>query len=102
MLSLGIVYASALLIISLNYKIDVVLLENLSTSYELGIYSKGVSIVEYLWQIPMLFSSIVFARSAVSKDGNAFSVKVAHLLRLSLIAVSLIAIFLILFCMTGL
>jgi len=97
MLSLGMVYASALLIISLNYKIDVVLLENLSTSYELGIYSKGVSIVEYLWQIPMLFSSIVFARSAVSKDGNAFSVKVAHLLRLSLIAVSLIAIVLILF-----
>jgi O-antigen/teichoic acid export membrane protein len=94
MLSLGLVYAFALLIINLNYKIDVVLLENLSTSYELGIYSKGASIVQYLWQIPLIFSSIVFARSAISKDGNAFSVKVAHLLRLSLIAVGLIALFL--------
>lgn len=95
MLSLGLVYAFALLIINLNYKIDVVLLENLSTSYELGIYSKGSSIVQYLWQIPMIFSSIIFARSAISKDGYAFSIKVAQLLRLSLIAVGVIALVLI-------
>jgi O-antigen/teichoic acid export membrane protein len=96
MLSLGLVYAIALLIVNLNYKIDVVLLENLSTSYELGIYSKGASIVQYLWQIPLLFSSIIFARSAVSKDGLAFSRKVAQLLRLSLIMVSFVAIVLML------
>ena len=38
MLSLGLVYALALLIINLNYKIDVILLDNLSTSFETGIY----------------------------------------------------------------
>lgn len=96
MLSLGLIYAVALLIINLNYKIDVVLLENLSTSYELGIYAKGSSIVQYLWQIPMLFSSLIFARSAISKDGLAFSKKVSQLLRLSLILVGAIAIFLML------
>lgn len=54
MLSLGLVYAFALLVINLNYRIDVILLDRLSTAFETGIYSKGVSVTEYLWQIPML------------------------------------------------
>jgi O-antigen/teichoic acid export membrane protein len=89
MLSLGLVYALALLIINLNYKIDVILLDNMSSAFETGIYSKGVSITEYLWQIPMLLSTVIFARSAVSKDDRAFSLKVAQLLRLSFVAIGL-------------
>lgn len=96
MLSLGMVYALALLIINLNYKIDIILLDNMSSNFETGIYSKGVSISDYLWQIPMLFSPLVFARSAVSKDGRAFSLKVAQLLRLSFIAICLVELVLFL------
>ncbi len=87
MLSLGIVYAIALLIINLNYKVDVILLDKLSTSYELGIYSKGAGIIQYLWQIPMVLSTIIFSRSASAKDDYVFSLKVAQLLRISLIIV---------------
>lgn len=87
LISLGSVYALALLIISLNYKLDVILLDYYSIPYETGIYSKGVAIIEYLWQIPMLLSTIVFARSAVAKNGKLFSLKVAQLLRLSFIAI---------------
>jgi len=97
MLSLGLVYALALLIINLNYKIDVILLDNLSSSFETGIYTKGVSITEYLWQIPMLLSTVIFARSAVSKDAKAFSLKVAQLLRLSFVAIGFAALVLFLF-----
>ncbi|MFD2433778.1 hypothetical protein ACFSO9_09660 [Mesonia maritima] len=79
MLSLGLIYAFALFIINLNYKIDIVLLDQLSTAFEMGIYSKGSGITQYLWQIPMLFSTIVFARSAVSKQDSEFSHKVAQL-----------------------
>tara|TARA_B110000238_G_scaffold199024_1_gene245095 strand:+ start:1911 stop:3203 length:1293 start_codon:yes stop_codon:yes gene_type:complete len=96
MLSLGLVYALALLIINLNYKIDVILLDNLSTSFETGIYSKGVGVTEYLWQIPMLLSTVVFARSAVSKDDKAFSIKVAQLLRLSFLVICVVALVLFL------
>jgi len=96
MLSLGLVYAIALLVINLNYRIDVILLDNLSTSFETGIYSKGVSVTEYLWQIPMLLSTVVFARSAVSKDDKAFSIKVAQLLRLSFLAIGIAALVLFL------
>lgn len=87
MLSLGVIYALSLLIINLNYKADYILLDKLSSAYELGIFSKGDGIVQYLWQIPMVLSTIVFARSAVSKDEKAFSYKVAQLLRLSFILV---------------
>lgn len=89
MLSLGLVYALTLLIINLNYKIDVILLDNMSSAFETGIYSVGVRITEYLWQIPMLLSTVIFARSAVSKDDRAFSLKVAQLLRLSFVAIGL-------------
>lgn len=92
MLSLGIIYALALLVINLNYRIDVILLDKLSTAFETGIYSKGVSVTEYLWQIPMLLSTVVFARSAVSKNDIGFSIKVAQLLRLSVLIIGVVAL----------
>lgn len=89
MLSLGIVYALSLLIINLNYKADYILLDKLSTAYELGIYSKGSGITQYLWQVPMLLSTVIFARSAVSKNDKAFSIKVAQLLRVSFLIIGI-------------
>lgn len=97
MLSLGIVYAIALFVINLNYKIDFILLDKLSNAYELGIYAKGAGITQYLWQIPMLFSTIVFARSAVSKNDNVFSLKVAQLLRVSFVFIGIVSLVLLLF-----
>ncbi|UJP63381.1 flippase [Mongoliitalea daihaiensis] len=87
LVSLGLIYAFSLLVINLNYKVDVILLDKISNTYELGIYSKGAGIIEYLWQIPMVFSSIVFARSSVAKDSSSFSNQVAQLLRVSLILI---------------
>jgi O-antigen/teichoic acid export membrane protein len=71
------------------------MLDKMSTSYVTGIYSKGVSIVNYLWQIPMMLSTIVFARSAHAKDEKSFSIKVAQLLRVSIIIEGLCSIILI-------
>jgi O-antigen/teichoic acid export membrane protein len=97
MLNLGMVYALALLAINLNYRFDVIMLDKMSSQYELGIYSKGANIIQFLWQIPMLLSTIVFARSAVSKDNLAFSLKVSQLLRISFIIIGLSSILLSLF-----
>lgn len=97
MLGLGVIYAIALLVMNLNYRLDIIILDHLSNSAEIGIYSKGSNIIQYLWQIPMIMSTIIFARSAGSKDGLAFSKKVAQLLRLSLIAIVVAALFLLLF-----
>lgn len=97
MLSLGLVYAVALLIINLNTKLDIILLDRLSTPYQTGIYSKGAGITQYLWQIPMLVGTIIFARSAVSKNDRAFSLQVAQILRLSLLFVGIGLLFLFIF-----
>ncbi|GHA46264.1 flippase [Salinimicrobium marinum] len=94
LLSLGIVYALALLVINLNYKLDIILLDKFSTNYETGIYGKGAGLIQYLWQIPMLLSTIVFARSAIAKNQQAFSIKVCQLLRVSIIIIGLASVFL--------
>lgn len=92
LLSLGVIYAGTTLIASLNYKVDVVLLEKWSNSHELGIYSKGAILVEMLWQIPAILSTIIFSRSAGSKDPKEFSLKVCRLLRFALVLILVIAI----------
>lgn len=97
MLKLGLVYALALVIINLNYKLDIIILDLMSVPYEVGVYSKGAVITQYLWQIPMLFSTVIFARSANSTDEKSFSLKVIHLLRLSLIAIAIGSLVLMLF-----
>ncbi|GAA4331377.1 flippase [Mucilaginibacter gynuensis] len=89
LLSLGVTYAIALLVINLNYRVDVIILDRMSTDYQLGIYSKSVNIIEMLWQIPMMLSTIVFAGSANSKNSREFSVKVHLLLRLSIIIIAI-------------
>ncbi len=96
LLALGMIYAVALLIINLNVQLDILILDKLSTPYETGIYSKGVAITQYLWYIPMLLSTIIFARSANAKDDYLFSKKVAQLLRVSIILVSITSLILIL------
>lgn len=95
LLSLGILYAIALLIINMNYKVNIIILDKLSTPFELGIFSKGVGIVDLLWEIPMLLSTIVFARSSNTKDNQQFSRKVAQLLRLSFVFIGAGSIFLL-------
>ena len=96
LLSLGIIYALALLVINLNYRIDIILLDRLSTPHYTGIYAKGNAIASLLWEVPMLLSAIVFARSASAKDGLQYSRKVAQLLRLSVIFVGVGSILLVL------
>src|SRR5690606_35209989 len=78
-------------------RVDIILLDKLSTPVEMGIYSKGSAITQYLWQIPMLFSTIAFARSSVSKDDRGFSYKVTQLLRISFLTIGIASVGLILF-----
>lgn len=96
MLRLGIVYAISLLVINLNYKVDIILIEKYANTYELGIYSKGVSIIQYLWEIPMLLSTLVFSRSVGARDPKEFSRKVSKLLRIASIVIFIASIVLFL------
>lgn len=83
MLKLGVVYALALFVMQLNYRVDILLLEHLSNFSEVGYYSLGVSIAERLWQLPIAMGIVIMSRSANVEDENKLNNEVAHMLRIS-------------------
>jgi O-antigen/teichoic acid export membrane protein len=97
MLGLGSIYALNIFVVLLNYRVDIIMLDFMSVPYEVGIYTKGMGITEYLWQITWIFSHVVMQRSAVAIDDKAFSLKISQLVRLSLIITGLASIGLFLF-----
>lgn len=93
MLKLGVVYASSFLIIQLNYRVDIVLLQWLSDKRETGLYSLGVAVAELLWQIPLAIGIVVMTRSANSNDQLHMNENTARLLRLSVLAGIILSVF---------
>jgi O-antigen/teichoic acid export membrane protein len=83
-LKLGIVYGLALFILSMNYRIDILILERLSSATDVGIYSIGVGVAEKLWLLPNALTTVNFARSAVSEDAISHARKTAKVLRIVL------------------
>ncbi len=86
LLRLGVIYAASFLIIQLNYRIDIVLLQWLSSVREVGLYSLGTAVAELLWQIPLAISIVVMTRSANATDQQKMNESTARLLRLSLLS----------------
>jgi O-antigen/teichoic acid export membrane protein len=86
LLSMGFLFALSFVIIQLNYRIDVLLLQNLSTAEEVGYYSLGVSIAEKLWQLPLAIGVVLMSRTANADDQGAINQTTAKLARVSLIA----------------
>ena len=72
----GIVYALAILLTQLNYKIDIVLLGRLASAEEVGFYSVAVAIPMLIWQIPSAAGLVIFSRRANVGKNAAFGVKV--------------------------
>jgi len=80
--SRGIAFAAAILILQLNLRIDLVMLESMSTIYEVGIYSLGTNVSELIWQIPTAVGMVLFARSANSKTANEAVQRTARMIRM--------------------
>ncbi|MFC4025137.1 flippase [Oceanobacillus longus] len=87
LVSKGIIYAIALFVLNLNYKIDIIFLERLTTPTDVGIYSIGVSLSELIWQIPAAMGMVLFSKSANSKLENEAVNRSTKLLRISWIPV---------------
>lgn len=53
------------LLIMLNYKIDIIMLNSYAVDFSaIGIYSLGLSIAEYMWVVPDIFKDVVQKRTA--------------------------------------
>lgn len=96
LLRLGIMYAFTFFVVQLNYRMDILLLEKLSTLNEVGVYSLGVHIAEQLWQVPFAISIVLFSRTANLKDQNKITASSITLARQSVILIILLSVFVIL------
>lgn len=92
LLKLGLGYAFTFFIIQLNYRLDILLIEKLSTIEEVGIYSLGVHIAEQLWQIPFAISIVLFSRTANVKDHNLMTETTVSMARLSFVLVFILSV----------
>jgi O-antigen/teichoic acid export membrane protein len=91
---IGVVYAIAVVIMQLNYRVDILLLQELSVMKEVGYYSLGVAISDKLWQLPSAIGLVVMSRSANVEDTSQLDRDVAKLVRVSFLIVLLAAILL--------
>ncbi len=85
---LGIIYGISLFVIQLNYKVNIILLERLSSADQIGFFSVGSNIANLLWQLPAALSVVILSKSATtaSDDQQRLSGNVLKLLRLTLLA----------------
>lgn len=85
LLTKGISYAVALFVLTLNYKVNIALMERLSTPAEIGILTIAVGVAQLTWALPQSLTTALFSHSANAKDENAFSQKVARLFRVTVV-----------------
>ncbi len=87
----GILYAVSFFMIKMNYRVDMILMERLSTLKETGYYALGVHIAELLWQVPAAMFIVIVTRTANARDPRAMSLTVTKLLRIAFLVALLAA-----------
>ncbi len=86
LLTLSSTFALSLFMVNLNYRLNTVVMQHVSTLREIGFFAVALSLVELVLQIPTALSAIVFSRSAGARDDQAFTLKVVALMRWTTIA----------------
>lgn len=62
--SFGFVAMISAFLLTLNYKADIIMLRLFVDDAQIGLYSVGVALAEYVWLIPDAFKEVLFARTA--------------------------------------
>ena len=52
------------LLININYKVDVIMLKNKVSNSQLGLYTTGTGLANYIWIIPDAFKNVLFSKTA--------------------------------------
>ena len=86
LLSMGFLFAFSFAVIQMNFRIDILLLRELSSLEEVGYYSLGVSIAEKLWQLSLAIGVVLMSRTVNTTDQDAINRTTAKLVRVSLVA----------------
>ena len=84
LIKLGLVYAVAIFIMKIHTKIDIYLLNELSSLDQVGYYSIGSRLAEK-WQIPFSIGGIIIAKSANEKNHSLMNANIAKLFRVTFV-----------------
>ncbi len=82
----------ALLMTTLNYRVDVIMLEGRVADAAIGVYSVGVMLAERIWLIPDAMKGVMVSRVAKGRDAG----EVAFVIRVCNAACLLVALMLVL------
>ena len=91
-LRFGIFPMLSALLITMNYKLDVILLKAFVSYEQIGLYTVGVSLANQIWLIPDAFKDVLFHKST-NKDAVKdviFSVKLNNAIVIPMIAIVLL------------
>jgi len=91
LLKLGVLFSVAFFFIQLNFRVDILLLQKLSSEAEVGIYSLGAHVAELLWQIPIAISIVVFSRTANVEETEIMNKHTGKLLRITFLLAIMVA-----------
>ena len=92
LLTKGMVYSVALFVITLNYKVNLVVMGKLSNVDEIGIFALGVSVAQLTWALPQAITTALFSHSATAPDEDVFSGKVMRLFRVTLLVALILVV----------
>ena len=81
------------LLIELNYRIDVLMLKIFVPYVEIGLYSVGSKLAQYVWLIPDAFKEVIYARTA--KNDSVDEIK--FVLKINIVITIFIIIFILIF-----
>lgn len=95
LLGLGVVYAIVLFSLSLNYRIDILLIERMLTAEDVGLYAVGARFAELIWQLPAAVGVVLFSSSARSAEATPAVARTAATLRLTLPVVALLCVLIV-------
>jgi len=84
LIKLGLVYAIAIFIMKIHTKIDIYLLNELSSLDQVGYYSISSRLAEK-WQIPFSIGGIIIAKSANEKNHSLMNANIAKLFRVTFV-----------------
>lgn len=66
----GFLMMIATLMLTLNYRVDVLMLEKYTDNTQLGLYAIGVGLAEYTWIVPDAFKEVLFGKTAKGNAGR--------------------------------
>jgi O-antigen/teichoic acid export membrane protein len=94
----GFKFALALFVISLNYKINLIILQRFVDDTSIGNFSLGVKIAELILMIPSAVGVVLFSHSTSDGDTKQFANTTAQVMRLTMYVCGFCALFIGIFC----